>query len=441
MGPALVLAVPVAAFLAWRLEAAWLLTAAFLLTPIAGNWEQLGIPGPAAPDRLLLIAGIASVLLRTGDRDNPEPLRLSGVHLLMILGVAFVGFSAAFAGTITDVSIAAKLFDAYGVTPFLVFLVAPIAFREERQRQILLVGLVAFGAYLSLTTIFERLSLDPLVWPQYILDRTVGIHFGRGRGPFVEAVTNGFALFTCAVASMIAYTQWRGRPRSDIAGVVALLCVAGIVLTLQRSVWLAAIAAALVTIMTLTGERRAALRALAATVVVTGLALLVIPGLYGDVASRFDDERSVHDRENLTRAAINMIEDRPLTGFGWGTFTTQSGPYFEQADTYNLGNINGTAIHSTFLTYAVELGLIGAIIWVAIVALGILGGLPRRGPPDVDDWRVGLVAIAVAYAVITNFVPPQVFPNLTLWLWAGVCWVGFQEPNPPRDAPSGARNA
>jgi O-antigen ligase len=209
---------------------------------------------------------------------------------------------------------------------------------------------------------------------------------------------------------------------------VLLLCVAGVVLTMQRSVWLAAGAATVVTVATMTGQRRKAIKGVVAVALAVGLALLAIPGLYSDISARFDDDRTVHDRENLARAAVNMVDERPLLGFGWGQFVTESPPYFEQAEDFPLGNIAGTPIHSTGLTYLVELGLIGAALWVLCLLFGVGGGLLRRGPPDLDDWRVGLLAVAVLYAVIENFVPPQSFPNLALWLWAGVAWVGYQAP-------------
>lgn len=426
VAPAFLVIVPALAYAAWRVEPALLLSIAIVLSPLSGNWPQVGVPGALAPDRLILIAGIASVLLRAPAMRDRGDLRLHPVHWLMAAALAYVAISALISGTLTDLDRFAQLFDSFGVTPFLVFLVAPFAFRERRQRDMLLVALVIFGGYLGLTTLFERLNLDALVFPKYILDPAYGIHADRGRGPFVEAVTNGFALYMCVVVSAIAYKQWRGRPRADAAAAVALVCVAGIVLALERSVWVAATAGTIVTVLTLRSERRAAIKALVAIVIAVGISILTIPGLANDISERVNDQRTVHDRENLSRAAFNMIEDRPLLGFGWGEFVPNSFGYFEQADDYPLGNIGGFEIHSTLLIYLVELGMLGTGLWLAVVILGVLGGLPRRGPPDLDDWRTGLVAIAVAYALLTNFVPPQVFPNLALWLFAGIAWVGYQ---------------
>lgn len=426
--PALFVAIPVAAYLAWRLEPAWLLTAGLVLSPVAGNWSQLGIPGTVAPDRLLLIAGVASVFLRPELLPDRRPLRLAPVHWLMLIAVAYIAVRAVDVGLLFETDAFAQLWDSFGIAPFLVFLVAPVAFRYRYQRDILLVALVALGAYLGITAFLERMDANALIFPGYITDPNYGFHFDRSRGPFVEAVTNGFALFMCSVACAIAAKQWRGTPRGDLSVLIGLVCVGGMVLTMQRSVWLAAGAATVVTVATMGAGQRIALKTLMATVVGLVIAIAVVPGLHADIQERLDDDRTVHDRENLSRAAVGMIEDRPLLGFGWQQFPFGALRYFEQAPDYPLGAVAGSQVHSTILTYGAELGLIGLGLWAMILVLGIGPGLSRDGPRDVDDWRVGLVAVATAYLVITNFVPPQVFPNLALWAWAGIAWVGFQGP-------------
>jgi putative inorganic carbon (hco3(-)) transporter len=430
--------IPAAAYAAWRVHPAYLLCAGIALSPIAGNWPQLGVPGVLAPDRLLLVAGIGSVLGRAPAVRDRLPFRLAAVHYVMAVAVAYVLASAFAAGVLFDNTWFLKLFDTFGIAPFLIFLVAPIAFREERHRDALMTTFVVLGAYLGLTTLLETIHLDALVFPHYIVDPNYGIHFDRGRGPFVEAVTNGFGMYTCAVASAMAWRRWRGERRGDFAGAVALLCVAGIVMTLERSIWLGAAAGTVIAAMTLGDARRAALRGIAAIALAIGIALVAIPGAAQSVSNRFGDQETVHDRQNLATAAFNMVEARPLVGFGWGQFQPNSADYFQQAPDFSLGpNIAHTAIHSTVLTYAVELGLIGVALWAIALAMGVIGGLRHRGPPSLDDWRVGLIAIAVCYVTVVNFVPPSAFPNLMLWLWTGIAWVGFQ-PAPPKPVPERA---
>jgi hypothetical protein len=57
------------------------------------------------------------------------------------------------------------------------------------------------------------------------------------------------------------------------------------------------------------------------------------------------------------------------------------------------------------------------------VGAAIGGAILRRGPPELRPWRIALVAIAVQYLVIANFVPlGYALPTAFLWLWAGVVY-------------------
>ena len=81
-------------------------------------------------------------------------------------------------------------------------------------------------------------------------------------------------------------------------------------------------------------------------------------------------------------------------------------------------------IDNLFLTYGAELGLIGLSLWVVAFVLGVGGALVNRGPPDMRLWRIGLGAYALFFLIVANAVFPQAFPNLILWVWAGVLLAG-----------------
>jgi O-antigen ligase len=117
-----------------------------------------------------------------------------------------------------------------------------------------------------------------------------------------------------------------------------------------------------------------------------------------------------------------MVGARPLVGFGWGTFRTKSIDYFRQAN-YPLTAV-GLGVHNVYLAYASTLGLVGAGIWALAVILAIIGALRATGPPDLRIWRFGFLCYATYFLFVSSFVPPQVFPNLMFWLWAGVVWSG-----------------
>lgn len=416
-----VLALPVAVYLALRLDPAWLLTAALLASVFSGNWNQLGLPNLIAPDRLLLIVGVAALLIRApGARDRPS-LRLAPVHLLLAASLAYAVASAISVQTLTTQEGGFRLLDRFGALPFLMFVVGPIAFRGPRQRAILLGGLVLLGAYLGLTALFETVGPKSLVWPRYILDPSVGFHVGRARGPFVEAEADGLAMMITGVAAAVAMSVWRRLPARLLAGAVAVLCAAGCLFTLQRAVWIAAAAGCILAGL----AAREIRRFLIPGIVVAGLlvlgALAVVPNLKQNATQRTNDQLSVWDRQNLNTAAVNMIQARPLAGFGWDKFANYSPDYFHQADTYPVTALNGTIAHSVVLSNAVELGLPGATLWLLAVIVAVGGAITQRGPPQLYAWRIGLIAVAVAWIVVLNLTPlPHPFPNLMLWTWAGV---------------------
>lgn len=410
-----------AAYVAWLSEPAYIFTVAVVLSPFAGNWEQVGVPGPLAPDRLLLLGGIAAVLLKL--RARHVRVTLEPVHYVLGAAVLYAVVSAAVAGTLVHKESLLKLVEAYGAIPFLVFLLAPEVFRTARDRQVLLVGLVVLGLYLGLTVIFEVFGPHQLVFPSYIVDPTYALHGDRGRGPFAEAVTNGFGLFACAVAATIAVGAWRHRGARALAGAAALLCLFGTLLTFERSVWLGVIVATMAGFAVTPRLRRHLPAALALGAVAVLLALAAVPGLSEKVHDRAQQRGPVWDRQNLTDASLRMIAARPLLGFGWAEFASASPEYFRLDRNRPLTAV-GVGAHNFFLTYAVELGLPGLLLWMTGLVLGLAGALLTRGPPELEPWRRALVPIAVFFLVTANFVPPNVFPNLMLWLWTGIVWAG-----------------
>jgi len=407
----------------WRLDPAITLSAAIFLTPFAGNWPALGVPGAVSPDRLLLAAGILSVLLRAPPIADRPRLRITATHWLLALAAVYALASALVARTLFQDGPFLLIVDAFGIMPFLLFLVAPLAFRTTQQRRVLLGTLVALGAYVSLTVIFAAAKLDALVFPKYILDPHYGIHAQRGRGPFADAVANGVACYTCAVACAIAVASWRSRGMRALAIAIGILCVAGSFLSQERSVWIGVLLGTSVAMLATRGLHHYLLPVALAIVVAIAGSLALIPGFSQEVHARVTDRGALWDRKNVARAAVNMVEARPLFGFGWSRFTHDSADYFQQAFDYPLTTTR-LGVHNTPLGYAADLGLVGMTLWVLGVVAGVGSALATRGPPDLVRWRVGLLAIATASVVVLNSVPPTTWLNRSLWLLAGVVYSG-----------------
>ena len=123
--------------------------------PFAGNWPQLGVPGPLSPDRLLpspaasargAVAGSARRRPPAAADHRGRTGRWRSQPCLRQLASAFL------AGTLFERDPFLKLVDAFGIMPFLALPRRPAGVPTARQRQVLLGTLVALGAYLSLTT-------------------------------------------------------------------------------------------------------------------------------------------------------------------------------------------------------------------------------------------------------------------------------------------------
>lgn len=408
------------AWLAWKVPPVYVVSAAVVLTPLAGHWEAIGVPGPLSLDRLLLLTAILVALLRAAlaGELRSHRLTLRPVHWALLVVVIYATISALASGSLFENEPFFRLLQIFGVLPFVLFVIAPLIFRTERDTDVLLVALVGLGAYLGLTAIFETFGPKALVYPQYILDPGFGIHADRARGPFVEAVTNGAGLFICAAAASVGAARWRGDPRL-VSGAVAVLCTFGTFLTLQRSVWLATAVAILVMAVTVRQLRRLLVPAVIAVGLAIAVALAAVPGFADQAEERRANQGSIRDRQNSNSAAVRMVMDRPLTGFGWGQYRAESKVYYRLNPEYPL---TSTDVHNMFLAYAVDLGLPGITLWALAFALGVGRAIGSRGPPEARPMQLGLVAVTVFFLVVVSFVPPTVFPNLLVWLWAGVVW-------------------
>lgn len=405
--------------LALVLRPAITLSAGLALAVFNSHWGELGVSVPL--DRVLLGTGAVVALVREW-RTNPERLKTEPVHWLIAIAAAWAVGSAAVAGSMNDEDARFLLLDRFSLVAFVLFFAAPFAFREARDRRVLLTTLVGLGAYLGLTAVIEETGPRGLLVPRYIDDPAVGIHFDRSRGPFVEAAGNGLALYGCAVACAIAFATWKGRRSRQVAFLVGALCLVGTLLTMTRAVWLAAAIGTVVALVCFTSTRRYVAPVVIGAALIVGGIFAASPSLLERAEKRQNSQQPLWDRYNSNSAAIRMVEERPAFGFGWGRYRDESAEYYRQGPDYPLTSVRD--VHNVYLANAVELGLIGAGLWVIALLAAVGKGILSRGPPSVQPWKIGLIAVFTAYAVAAMTTPLAfAFPTLLLWLWAGVACV------------------
>jgi O-antigen ligase len=409
---------------------AWTLSMAIVLSAFSSHWDDLGSPLPL--DRIALGLGIFSVLAREW-RHRDGRLQTRPIDWMLILVSLYALVSATIAGTIDEEHARFTLLDRYGLLPFLMFFVAPFAFRTEEDRRILLGVLVGLGAYLGVTAILETTGPKSLIVPSYITDPSIGIHQDRARGPFAEAAGNGVTMYFCAVAAAIAFVKWKDRRWRTVAAGVVALCLLGVVLSLTRAVWLGAAVGSPLALLAGRETRRYLVPAILVAFVLVIAAFATIPGLQHRVQKRTDSKQPLWDRRNSNAAAVRMVEARPLVGFGWGRFSKDSFEYYKQGPDFPLTGVRD--LHNVFLSNAVELGLIGAGLWALAYLAAIGGAIAKRGPPELRPWKIGLLACALGLAVAWSTAPSAyVLPTLLLFAWAGIAWGGREETPTARSA-------
>jgi O-antigen ligase len=418
----------------WEQPPVYALCTAVVLSIFSDGWSRMGMEGLPL-NRLFVLLVVLQFLFRAPGIAGLPKLQVRAVHVVMVIAVLYAAVSAAIAGSLGNEMGVLHLTDVFGAVPFALFFLAPSIFAGERERNALLVSLVGLGLYLGITGVFEALGPRSLLLPSYIKITDISTSGAiQVSGPFQSPVAMGFGAFACAVAAILALQRWhdrRGRALAMLAGASCLfVCFA----TLERGVWIGTVVATVVpALMTRTG-RRWLVPGIGGAFVVIALALVVSSQLASNTASRANYNRSVWDRQNQTSAGLRMVAAKPLFGFGWDRYQEDSTNYFRLAGNHPLtGDVEGIRIgeahetlplHNTYLAYAVELGLVGFGLWLLCLVSAVLSAIfRRRGSPDLRSWRLGLLALALFFAVI-SFVDPheQPFPMVVLLIWAGIAY-------------------
>lgn len=395
----------------------WGLSLGVTLQFTAGHAHSFGFP--TAPDRVLIPGSLALWLWSRPWRQ--WSLRVTPVHLAMLGALAWCLASMIWFDRITDPTARFAFVDAFGLQPFVLCLVAPAVFATLDRIRVLLVCLTVAGGYLGAMALFEGLHLYPLLFPRYLYAPYLE-HWGRAVGPALQVASNGLALIGCGAAAAVLATTEHGRRRLGCLA-VAGACLLGVFFTLTRSLWIGALVGTLVALGT---QRRLRVKVLAAAVglvVAIAGAVLLIPALNAAVQTRLSDGRSADDRLNALNAGIRALESHPLFGVGYQNFPAHEVDWLWQGDTLPVTQTS-IAVHNVVVGHAVELGVVGAGLWVASLLLVISAASVGRDHRNRRAWlplRLGVLAHTVAWITVSMFVPiTYSLPCSLLWLLLGL---------------------
>jgi O-antigen ligase len=419
-----------ACYLLSRIDVTVIAVVAIALEMFSGNWSLMGIPLPL--DRIVLVVALAALVLKGARFVSPRRLVLRPLHLALLAAAAWAAISGIIAGTISGHLGFFAFLDRFGLVPFVFFALAPVLFGSARQRNILLVALVAIGLYLGITGTLEGLHVYKLVFPRYIANPNVGIQWGRARGPILEATGDGFCTLVGGVAAAIGFTRWRTSWARWTCLVTIGVCGATLFFTLTRSVWIGGFVGVLAAMLLTRRTRRLLVPLGLIGLIAVGGTLVVSSTIRGEAFGRAEQQQPVWDRQNTDLAAIRIIKEYPLTGIGWENFINVSPTYMRQQPGFPITG-EGIEVHNVFLSHAAELGIPGLLLWLlgfgGAVFRGFYrkrqGGPGQRARSDLEQelvlWRVGGVAIVACFLVIADLAPfSQALPNTLLWTWLGV---------------------
>jgi probable O-glycosylation ligase (exosortase A-associated) len=221
--------------------------------------------------------------------------------------------------------------------------------------------------------------------------RVVGYRSGIAENPNDLALTLNIIL-PLSVAAALTARSMMGRL---IAAAVVLVNIAGVIVTFSRGGFVTLLVVLL--LVTITFFRRQALLASAALVVLIGAALPFLPEGYLDrlstiTAVESDSTGSAQERWRDTVAAAEYAVHHPIIGAGIGQ------------DILALNEVRGTTwlpVHNVYLQYAVDLGWLGAGLFIAVMVTATrrAGRVARDGWSDADPSRRELSRYAAAVRV------------------------------------------
>jgi O-antigen ligase len=364
--------------------------------------------------------------------DDAWPERSPG--LVEIALVAFVVLYALQSLYSSDFEQALKNV-AFFYVPFALVLKLLVTVRWSRAL-VVQCFLLAVGLALVFVGIgFVEYATRELFWNRKVIESNQFESYFRVNSLFFDP--NIYGRFLAIVMIGLASTLLWARRQRDVLATAATLAVlwGGLVLTFSQSSF-AALLVGLGTLAVLHWNplRYRVLLAVVAVIVVAG-AIVFADDLH--LTSKHAVHRSSSGRFKLVRGGVDMFADRPLWGFGSGSFAERY-----RAREHVGSPQTATASHTAPVTVAAEQGLVGLAAYLLVVGASLrllfsgLGPLRGRDPPRRLLTRAFVAAAFVALVVHTLLYASFLEDPIAWTLIAlGIVLAGRQPLEPSRPPP------
>lgn len=382
--PFYVLLFPVVVFTGWILQRFqfdtkhlwWIM---WLCLPLSGEWQitpSLGLDMPMEP-LLMMLTGIGIVSWIYRPKFFPKHFTQSLVGSLLLLHVGWLIIQLAFSST-PLLSIKFLLAKIWYIFPFVLML--PVWIEEKNFWKKLVVLSVAAMTIGVIQTLVRHASFG------FEFDALQNIFH-----PFFRNHVTYSAILIMVMAMLVAaYHLTTNESLQKIYVILGLFFLVALYFSFSRGAWLAAMAGGISVFIFL--------KRWWPKVMVVGALVLASISIWMTQDQRwlflrpaFDQTiyhtdfdahmqatfalKDVSNAERLHRwiAGARMIEERPLVGFGPNSFyenyRTYTNPLFR---TWVSDNPEKSTVHNYYLLVAVEQGLIGWLIWMAMIITVLL---------------------------------------------------------------------
>jgi O-antigen ligase len=329
------------------------------------------------------------------------------------------------------------------VIPFALYIVGRYAFDRRVSVQVLLWTILTLAAYAAAVSIMPFTGLSDWVWPRYIVMNEIKGWTGRAVGIFSQPVVNGMVLTLGFAVAMLLVSR-RSEPtwRRSLALMVAAACGCGIYLTYTRAAWLSAVCVLIIGAVLSKDLRRgcvAVLCAVIAVVVVNWSTFTSTDRHAGGVASPGE----VEARLNVNRTALWAAAREPVEGWGIARFRVLNLYHHQQwSQSVPWTEGFGDAAHETELGILAEMGAIGLLAWICVlasVAYRLWNAYKTLPDHDLCGKPLAVVAIMAMVILVSTGLTVDLryfdFPTAAIFLLVGVT-IGWSDRNKHADAPA-----
>lgn len=319
--------------------------------------------------------------------------------------VAYFTISAFMSGfeTRSELTVHYRLIGGY-LFPVATFAFMLHGFHRELDFKRIAIFFAGLSAYLVFTGWCEQFELKQFVWPAFIADPTVGIHYGRVRGPFVSSPQMGLALVYCFFSNLVLAKN-SGRLRWPLLGTNALMLPV-IFWTRTRSVWLSFVLCLVV--WTWYSRRRMSRVVIVATLMAGALLVSVanMENFMGEDRAKggLTDVGPIMLRIGLAQMSWELVKDHPIFGVGFGHFRDVAPSYARDPSSPYMAFGTSALEHNNLLSIVSETGFLGLVIYSGLivtlfkVSLSVFRKLPARGSGFISRDQIVLYWIlATAY--------------------------------------------